>query len=198
MSAASLTGRLALFLCVMVSAAMCVSARASRTNDNFGLEIDDKHASGCLIVKATTGKAEECGIRKLDLICVARDMDLTIDSMHDLKDSTPCNIFTVRHHSDPCLEIPVGSVNGNGGNANIDIGLRVKMTKLKVHPNDPGKLINHFIVDKVIADSIASQYPISAGDWIRSINGVSLVRRELDEVKLLLKGRGRSMLQLCT
>jgi hypothetical protein len=180
----------------MVSAVMWVSARGGRTDDNFGLEIAEKHASGCLIVKTTTGKAKECGIQKQDLICVARDMDLTIDNMHDLNDSTPCDVFTVRHHSDPCLEIPVGS--DTGGKAEFDLGLQVKMAKLKLNPNGPSKVINHFIIQRVTADSIASQYPISSGDWIRSINGISLARKELDEVKLLLKGRGRSMLQLCT
>jgi hypothetical protein len=193
MSPAPPTFRLVLFFCVVLCAALCVSASGSRAKNDFGLEIAE-HASGCLIVQASSGKAAACGLRKLDLIC---EPDLTVDSIQDLKDSTRCDIFTVRHHSHPCLAIPVSSATAD--NAKFDAGLRLKMEKLKRRPNEPSELANHFIVESVTADSVASNYPISPGDSIRSINGILLIRKGLDEVKHLLKGHnGRGILELCT
>jgi len=174
----------------MFSASLYVSARGGHAKNDFGLDIADTHASGCLIVKDATGKAAECGIRKFDLICLARGMDLTVRSMHALTDSTPCDIFTVRFYSVPCLSIPV--------NSRIDVGLKLKMEKLKLRQHDPSKLSNHFIVESVTTGSVASNHPISPGDWILSINGLLLSRRSLDEVQVLLKGDGRSTLELCT
>ncbi len=174
----------------MFSASLYVSARGGRAKNDFGLDIADTHPSGCLIVKDATGKAAECGIRKLDLICLARGMDLTVRSMHALTDSTPCDIFTVRLHSVPCLSIPV--------NSRIDVGLKLKMNKLQLRQHDPSKLSNHFIVESVTAGSVASNHAIAPGDWILSINGLLLSRKSLDEVQLLLKGDGRSALELCT
>jgi hypothetical protein len=81
-------------------------------------------------------------------------------------------------------------------NAKFDLGLRLKMEKLKLRPNEPS-VANHFIVESVTADSVASN--LTSGDWIRSINGILLIRKSLDEVKLLLKGdNGLGILEICT
>jgi hypothetical protein len=72
------------------------------------------------------------------------------------------------------------------------------MDKLKLRPHDPSKLSNHFIVESVTAGSVASNHAIFPGDWIHSINGLSLSRKSFEEVQVLLKGDERGALELCT
>ncbi len=189
----SLSMNLCLYLCNALTATL--SATASGTKSSFGLEIIGKHASGCLIVKSTKGKAAECGIRELDLICKARGRNLTADSMRALpRDSTSCAAFTVRQHSNPCPLIPLETANRSANE--FGIGLRLSMKKLP-HPNNPEFFSNVFSVESVAVGSAASGYPISPGDWIRSIDGQLLFRKEPDAVERLMQGGGGSAVEVC-
>jgi hypothetical protein len=187
-------------LCIKVSLVLCtafvasLSATAQGAKNSFGLEIVGKHVSGCLIVRASEGKAAECGIHELDLICSADGMNLTADVIHTLPASTSCASFTIRHHSNPCLLMPLKSASRSTKQSGI--GLRLDVSKLK-HPNDPNVVSNLFIVESVVDGSVASQHPIFAGDWIRSINGFLLFRKDLNEVERLMDGGGGDAVELC-
>jgi hypothetical protein len=192
-----LSPMLFLLICIVFTATLLVTVSAGGSSDTFGLEIMiGKHASGCLVVKSTTGNASKCGIRRFDLICSADDMDLTADSMHVLKQSTPCAVFTVRHHTNPCLSMPLKNAKIDPVSQKVDIGLKLKMSKIK-HPDDPDVISSLFTVESVAVGSLASEYAIFPGDWIRSIDGSLLVRKNLGEVKRLLEGGGGGTLELC-
>jgi hypothetical protein len=167
----------------------------ANSKGNFGLQIaDDETTSGCLMVKSASGKAAECGIRKNDLICHAEDVNLKSDSLQTLTDSTVCSVFTVRRHSDPCLLVPVKKGSKSGGK--FVSGLRLKLHET-TRENDAGDGSNVFSVESVAAGSALSNYAIYPGDWLRSINGNSTQRKDLDEVHALLSSDGFAALELC-
>jgi hypothetical protein len=195
MSRISICGGNGMFLCLAFLAAFCVSA--ADVKNKFGLEIVGKHVSGCLIVKSASGKAAECGIRRLDLICSVRKTNLTADGVHALTKSTPCAHFTLRRHSTPCLSMPFKNAKKDA--SKFHFGLNLNMSQLR-HPQDPNVISNHFIVESITVGSLASQFPIFPGDWVRSIDGQLLFRKSVDDVRRLMQGSegaGGDALEVC-
>lgn len=199
MPAISPSGCIFFLIGILLCPTLCMAALGT-TNDsnstgNFGLQIaDDETVSGCLMVKSSSGKAAECGIRKNDLICRAEDVNLESDSLQALTDSTLCSVFTVRRHSDPCLLVPVRRRSKSGGT--FVSGLQLKLQKT-TRENDAGNGSNVFIVESIAAGSALSNYAIYPGDWLRSINGHSTQQKDLEEVNALLSCDGFAALELC-